>query len=173
MEVWHVLFPRYVQCVHAFVARSAQLFDLTISGISREYRYCAMRPAPPVAATLAWLAAAMHRARRAPACARVPLRCTHTRAQVDIVITVPKVHKAHNSRWLAMAFVASHGQHFKRCWAAAGVKDTLRVYRPEDGRAAPDVNSPERLSQSSAALAHQDCHHGFGFACECEQPRTR
>ena len=31
MEVWHVLFPRYVQCVHAFVARSAQLFDLTIS----------------------------------------------------------------------------------------------------------------------------------------------
>ena len=31
MEVWHVLFPCYVQCVHAFVARSAQLFDLTIS----------------------------------------------------------------------------------------------------------------------------------------------
>ena len=35
MEVWHVLFPCYVQCVHAFVARSAQLFDLTISTTKR------------------------------------------------------------------------------------------------------------------------------------------
>ena len=38
MEVWHVLFPRYVQCVHAFVARSAQLFDLTISTTTRVTR---------------------------------------------------------------------------------------------------------------------------------------
>ena len=132
-----------------------------------------MRPAPPVAATLARLTAAMHRARRVPACARVPLRCAHTRAQVDIVIMVLNIYKAHNSMRLAMVSVASHGLHFERCWAAAGVKDTLHVYRPEDGRAAPNVNSRERLSQSSAALTHQNCHHGFCFACEYKQPRTQ
>ena len=73
-----------------------------------------MRPAPLVAATLARLAASMHRARRAPVCTRVPLRCTHTRAQVDIVITVLNVHKAHNFKRLAMVSRASHGRHFKR-----------------------------------------------------------
>ena len=68
-----------------------------------------MRPAPPVAATLARLAAAMHRARRAPACARVPLRCAHTRAQVDTVIMVLNIHKAYNSmNKLAMVVVAPH-----------------------------------------------------------------
>ena len=35
MDVWHVLFPRNVQCVHAFVARSAQLFVLAISATTR------------------------------------------------------------------------------------------------------------------------------------------
>ena len=132
-----------------------------------------MRPAPPVAATLAWLAAAMHRARRAPACARIPLRCTHTRAQVDIVITVLNIHKAHNFMRLAMVSMASHGLHFKRCWAAAGVKDTLRVYRPEDGRAAPHVNYLERLSLSRAPLTHQIFHHGFCCTCECRHARTQ
>jgi hypothetical protein len=56
-----------------------------------------MRPAPPVAATLARLAAAMHRARRAPACARVPLRCAHTRAQVVIVTVLLNMHEAYKS----------------------------------------------------------------------------
>ena len=51
-----------------------------------------------------------------------------------------------------MVPVDSLGLHFERCWAAAGVKVTLRVYRPEVGRAAHNVISPERLSQSSAAL---------------------
>ena len=132
-----------------------------------------MRPAPPVAATLARLAAAMHRARRAPACARVPLRCAHTRARVVIVTMVLNIYKALNSLKLAMVPVASIGLHFERCWAAAGVKVTLRVYRPEVGRAAHNVISPERLSQSSAALAHQSCHHGSCCACECACHRTQ
>ena len=31
MDVWHVLFPRDVQCVHVFVARVTRLFSPTIS----------------------------------------------------------------------------------------------------------------------------------------------
>ena len=132
-----------------------------------------MRPAPPVAATLARLTAAMHRARRVPACARVPLRCAHTRAQVDTVIMVLNIHKAYNSMKLAMVVVAPHGLHFERCWAAAGDKDTSHVYRPEDRSAAPSVNSPEHPSQSRAALTHQICHHRFCCACEYECYRTQ
>ena len=130
-------------------------------------------PAPPVAATLARLAAAMHRARRAPACARVPPRCAHTRAQVAIVIMVLNINKAHNLNKLAMVHVAPLGLDFERCWAAAGITDTLRVYRTEDGRAAPIVNSLEHPSRSRAALSHQIYHHGFCCACECECPRTQ
>ena len=46
----------------------------------REYRYRAMRPAPPVAATLARLAAEMHRNAPRSACAGArPPRCAHTK----------------------------------------------------------------------------------------------
>ena len=70
-----------------------------------------MRTAPPAAAALAPLAAREHRARRAPACARVPPRCAHTRAQVAIVVTVLNIHMAHNPMKLTKVLVASH-------WAA-------------------------------------------------------
>ena len=65
------------------------------------------------------------------------------------------------------------GLHFERCWAAAGIKDTLRVYRLEGGRAAPIANSPEHLSWSRAVHTHQIYHHGFCCACECGHARTQ
>ena len=118
-----------------------------------------MRPAPPVAATLARLAAAMHHAQRAPACARVPLRCAHTRAQVDVVSMVLNIHMAHNSKKLAIMCVAPHGLHFERCRAAAGDKDTLHVYRPEH-------RSAGRCSQHQlpgAPITVKNCSHASEF----------
>ena len=66
-----------------------------------------MRTAPPAAAALAPLATGEHRARRAPACARVPPCCTHTRAQVAIVVMVTNINKAHNLNSRAVAHLAS------------------------------------------------------------------
>ena len=132
-----------------------------------------MRPAPPAVATLARLAAEMHRARRAPACARVPPRCAHTRAQVATVIKVLNIHMAHNPRKLAMVLWLHFGQHSERCWAAAGTKDALHVYQPEIGRAAPIVDSLEHPPESRAPLTHQISHNGFCSACECACNRTQ
>ena len=66
-----------------------------------------MRTAPPAAAALAPLATGEHHARRAPACARVPPCCAHTRAQVAIVVMVININKAHNLNSRAVAHLAS------------------------------------------------------------------
>ena len=85
-----------------------------------KYRYRAMRTAPPAAATLAPLAAGAHRARRAPACARVPPRCAHTHAQVVIVTVLLNMHKAYNLQKLAMVQVVSHWAAFQALLGCCG-----------------------------------------------------
>ena len=65
-----------------------------------------MRTAPPAAAALARLAAVVQRARRAPACARAPPCCAHTRAQVAIMVVVININKAQMLNKLAMVHVA-------------------------------------------------------------------
>ena len=71
-----------------------------------KYQYRAMRTAPPAAAAPAPLAAGAHRARRAPACARVPPRCAHTHAQVVIMVMVTNINKAQRLKNRAMVHVA-------------------------------------------------------------------
>ena len=66
-----------------------------------------MRTAPPAVAALAPLATGEHRARRAPACARVPPCCAHARAQVAIVVVVVNINKASNLNNKAMVHLAS------------------------------------------------------------------
>ena len=91
-----------------------------------------MRPAPPVAATLARLAAGMHCARCAPACARVPPCCAHTRAQVAIVTMVINIHTLSCSASCSRVC---------RCMVCIGVQDGF----PSSSRRPP----------SSAALPQQ------------------
>ena len=55
-----------------------------------------------IAAALAPLAAGAHRARRAPACVRVPPCCAHTRAQVAIMVMVININKAQRLNKSAM-----------------------------------------------------------------------